>query len=136
VGAADGAPTNAVHCFLGTLEKALREEQPDYVVVVFEARVSMISTDEDLMQLVDVRVTLLDGIKDRRFGPAEVEERFGVPPAELLDLRSLVGEPSDNIPGVKGIGEERAAALISTWGSRDILIDHAEEVEAKRTRTA
>jgi len=199
--AADGTPTNAVHGFLGTLEKVLREEDPDHVVVVFDARgktfrhrlyseykagrdaqpedlsaqiplvrellaayavavlevpdfeaddviatlvarapegacVSIISTDKDLMQLVDARVTLLDGIKDRRFGPAEVEERFGVPPAQLLDLRSLVGDPSDNIPGVKGIGQKGAAALISTWGSLDNLIDHAEEVEPKRARTA
>ena len=199
--APDGTPTNAVHGFLGTLEKALREEQPDHLVVVFDARgktfrhrlfadykagrdaqpedlsaqiplvrelldayavavlevadfeaddviatlvarapeiarVSIISTDKDLMQLVDDRITLLDGIKDRRFGPAEVEERFGVPPAQLLDLRSLVGDPSDNIPGVKGIGQKGAAALISTWGSLDALIEHAEEVEPKRARTA
>ena len=62
------------------------------------------------MQLVDERVTLLDGIKDRRYGPAEVAERFGVPPERVLDLRALVGDPSDNIPGVKGIGEGRRQA--------------------------
>ena len=77
------------------------------------ARSSIVSTDRDLMQLVDERVQLLDGIRDRRYGPAEVEERFGVPPAQVLDLRALVGDTSDNIPGVKGIGEKGAAQLIA-----------------------
>ena len=199
--AADGTPTNAVYGFLGSLEKALREEQPDHLVVVFDARgktfrhrlypeykagrdaqpedlslqiplvrelldayavavleipdfeaddviatlvarapdaarISIVSTDKDLMQLVDERVTLFDGIKDRRFGPGEVEERFGVPPAQLLDLRSLVGDPSDNIPGVKGIGQKGAEALISKWGDLDTLLAHADEVEPKRARNA
>jgi len=70
-----------------------------------DAEVRIISTDKDLMQLVDEHVQLVDAVKDRRYGPAEVEERFGVPPDRLLDLRALVGDPSDNIPGVKGIGE-------------------------------
>ncbi|MGE4653212.1 MAG: DNA polymerase I [Myxococcota bacterium] len=199
--AADGTPTNAVYGFLGSLEKALREEQPEHLVVVFDARgktfrhrlypeykagrdaqpedlslqipllhelldayavsvleipdfeaddviatlvarapeaarISIVSTDKDLMQLVDERVTLFDGIKDRRFGPGEVEERFGVPPAQLLDLRALVGDPSDNIPGVKGIGQKGAQALISKWGDLDNLLAHAEEVEPKRARNA
>jgi DNA polymerase-1 len=82
-----------------------------------EARVSIVSTDKDLMQLVSQRVTLLDGVKDRRFGPAEVEERFGVPPERILDLRSLVGDPSDNIPGVKGIGEKGGRRVRRSWSA-------------------
>src|SRR5262249_5091361 len=62
------------------------------------ARIAIVSTDKDLMQLVSDRVTLLDGMRDRRFGPAEVQERFGVPPSQMLDLRALCGDPSDNIP--------------------------------------
>ena len=62
----------------------------------------IVSTDKDLMQLVGERVALLDTMKDRRIGPAEVEERFGVPPEQLLDVRALVGDSSDNIPGVQG----------------------------------
>ena len=77
-----------------------------------DVEVSIVSTDKDLMQLVSPRVELSDGMKDRRYGPAEVEERFGVPPEQMLDLRSLVGDPSDNIPGVKGIGEKGAAKLL------------------------
>ncbi|MFP8874071.1 MAG: DNA polymerase I [Myxococcota bacterium] len=101
-----------------------------------DVSVTIVSTDKDLMQLVSDRVVLADGMKDRRYGPAEVEERFGVPPERMLDLRSLVGDPSDNIPGVKGIGQKGAAKLIEEWGSLDHLLDHVEEVNPKRARTA
>ena len=99
-----------------------------------DVNVSIISTDKDLMQLCSERVELVDGIKSRRFGPAEVEEKFGVPPEQMLDLRSLVGDPSDNIPGVKGIGVKGAAKLISEWGSLENLLENAEQVKAKRAR--
>ncbi len=65
------------------------------------ARVFIVSTDKDLMQLVDENVMLLDGLKGRRYDSAAVEERFGVPPDKVLDVRALVGDPSDNIPGVR-----------------------------------
>ena len=97
---------------------------------------SIISTDKDLMQLVSDRVALVDHVKNRRFGPAEVEERFGVPPHKILDVRSLIGDPSDNIPGVKGIGEKGAAKLITEWGTLEELLDHADEVKAKKAREA
>ena len=93
------------------------------------ARISIASTDKDLMQLVSDRVTLLDGMKDRRYDPAGVEARFGVPPEHILDVRALVGDTSDNIPGVKGIGEKGAAQLITEWGSLENLLEHADEVE-------
>lgn len=98
--------------------------------------VSIVSTDKDLMQLVSDRVELLDTVKDRRIGPAEVEERFGVGPDKLLDLRALVGDSSDNIPGVKGIGEKGAAKLIAQWGTLEKLLDHVPDVKAKRAREA
>lgn len=101
-----------------------------------DATVTIISTDKDLMQLVNERVTLLDTMKDRRYDIAAVEERFGVPPEKLLDMRSLVGDPSDNIPGVKGIGEKGAANLINEWGDLETLLEHAGEVKAKRAREA
>ncbi|MCH2186107.1 DNA polymerase I, partial [Myxococcota bacterium] len=100
------------------------------------AAASIISTDKDLMQLVSDRVELVDHVKNRRFGPAEVEERFGVPPEKILDVRSLIGDPSDNIPGVKGIGEKGAAKLITEWGTLEELLDHADEVKAKKAREA
>jgi DNA polymerase-1 len=101
-----------------------------------DADVRIISTDKDLMQLVNERVQLVDSVKDLRYGPAEVEARFGVPPNRLLDLRALVGDPSDNIPGVKGIGEKGAAKLITEFGSLEALLDRAGEVSAKRAREA
>jgi DNA polymerase-1 len=101
-----------------------------------DCEVEIVSTDKDLMQLVGERVVLLDTMKDRRYGPAEVEERFGVPPERVLDLRALTGDPSDNIPGVRGIGEKGAAALLAEWGDLDNLLAHAGEVKAKRAREA
>lgn len=98
--------------------------------------ITILSTDKDLMQLVSDRVALLDTMKDRRYGPAEVEERFGVPVDRVLDLRALVGDASDNIPGVKGIGEKGAAQLLREFGSLDALLDRAGEVTAKRAREA
>lgn len=101
-----------------------------------DTQVSVVSTDRDLMQLVSERVQLLDGIRDRRYGPEEVEARFGVPPEQVLDVRALVGDKSDNIPGVKGIGEKGAAQLIQTYGDLENLIAHADEIKAKRAREA
>ena len=88
------------------------------------------------MQLVGERVVLLDGMKDRRYDAKEVEERFGVPPSQLLDLRALAGDPSDNIPGVTGIGPKGAAELIRRWGDLENLLAHAAEVPGKRAREA
>ena len=98
------------------------------------AEVCIVSTDKDLMQLVRPGVELLDGVKGRRIDSAAVEERFGVPPAQLLDMRALVGDPSDNIPGVKGIGEKGAAKLIQEFGSLDRLLAEADRVKPKRAR--
>ena len=100
------------------------------------ADVVIVSSDKDLMQLVTDRVVLLDTMKDRRIGPADVEKRFGVPPNRLLDVRALVGDPSDNIPGVKGIGEKGAAKLIAEFESLETLLERAGEVKAKRAREA
>lgn len=197
-----GVPTNAAYGFVNMVNKVLREEGPDHVVVVFDApggapfreqiypaykahrdaqpedlsaqqpavrelveayrlpvlevpgveaddviatlvrrlpegwRATILSTDKDLMQLVDDRVQLLDTMKDRRYGPAEVTQRFGVPPERVLDVRALVGDPSDNIPGVKGIGDKGAAKLIAEWGDLENLLAHADEIPQARTRHA
>jgi DNA polymerase-1 len=98
--------------------------------------VEIASSDRDLMQLAGPHIALLDAVKDLRYGPAEVEARFGVPPSKLLDLRALVGDSSDNIPGVKGIGEKGAAQLLAEFGSLDALLERAAEVKQKRAREA
>ena len=98
--------------------------------------IRIVSSDKDLMQLVSEEVHLIDGVKDRRYGPAEVEERFGVPPRQVLDLRAIVGDPSDNIPGVKGIGQKGAAKLIAEWETLENLLEHIDEITPKRAQTA
>jgi DNA polymerase-1 len=116
-------------------------EADDVIATLVETRpddvaVSILSTDKDLMQLVGNGVELIDPAKESRIGAAEVEARFGVPPDKMLDLRSLVGDPSDNIPGVKGIGEKGAAKLIVEYGSLEALLEQADDVKAKRAREA
>ena len=101
-----------------------------------DTEVVIVSTDKDLMQLVGPRVALLDTMKNRRIGAAEVEERFGVPPEKLLDVRALVGDTSDNIPGVKGIGEKGAAELVREWGDLEQILANAAHVKAKKAREA
>jgi len=101
-----------------------------------DVEISIISTDKDLMQLVSDRVRLVDSVKGRIYTPADVEARFGVPPEQMLDLRALVGDPSDNIPGVKGIGVKGAAKLIGQWGNLENLLENAADVSAKRAREA
>ncbi len=118
------------------------EEADDVIATLVRAatakglEVEIASTDRDMMQLVTDRVTVIDTMKDRRFGPEEVEARFGVPPESVLDFRSLVGDSSDNIPGVKGIGEKGAAKLIGEFGTLDELLQRIDEIPAKRAREA
>lgn len=84
--------------------------------------VVIVSSDKDLMQLVrddDERVVLWDSMRDKVYGPREVEEKWGVPPSRLHDLLALVGDTSDNIPGVPGVGPKTAADLLATYGSLD-----------------
>ena len=83
------------------------------------ARVTIVSGDKDLYQLLSPSVTMLDSIKNRRLGPAEVEEKMGVPPSQMADLLALMGDSSDNIPGCPGVGPKKAAALLLSYGSLD-----------------
>ena len=80
------------------------------------------SADKDLMQLVGDGVTQIDSLRQRTYSPAEVEEKFGVPPAHVADFLALVGDTSDNVPGLSGVGEKTAANLIKQYGSVEDLI--------------
>ncbi len=113
-------------------------EEADDVIATLARRalaagldVAIVSSDRDLYQIVSERVTIVDTARERRLGPKEVEERFGVPPARILDLRALVGDSSDNIPGVRGIGEKGAAELLRAWGTLDALLAHATDVKGR-----
>ena len=101
-----------------------------------EAGAVIVSSDKDLGQLVDERVTLFDFARDRKFGPTEVADKFGVRPDQLVDLLALAGDSVDNIPGVRGVGQKTAAALLQARGDLDALYADLEAVEALPLRGA
>src|SRR4029077_12037372 len=99
-------------------------------------KVTIVSSDKDLMQLVDGNVEMLDPIKNRRIGHAEVMEKFGVGPDKVIDVQALAGDSTDNVPGVPGIGVKTAAELINTYGDLDSLLDRAGEIKQPKRREA
>ena len=98
------------------------------------AKVVIVSGDKDLLQLVTPEVQMWDTMKDKVFGPAEVEEKFGVPPAQLVELMGLAGDSSDNIPGVPGVGPKTAQRLIKEFGSIDNLLSKLEKIPKEKER--
>ncbi|MCL2761385.1 MAG: DNA polymerase I [Desulfuromonadales bacterium] len=192
-----GFPVNALYGFTNMLLKVLRERNPDYVAVVFDAsritfrteiypeykanriampddlrqqiepikemvkafnipaiemqgfeaddiigtiakrnageemQIMVVTGDKDLMQIVTDNVRLLDTMKDKESGIAEVNERFGVGPDKVIDILGLAGDTSDNIPGVPGIGEKTAIKLIQDFGSLDQLLERTSEIKGK-----
>ena len=107
---------------LGTLATRLKDR----------VDITIVTGDKDMMQLVETdRVTLLDTMKDIRIGPAEVEAKWGVPPEHIVDILALMGDTSDNIPGVRGIGKKGAAQLIQEWGTVENLFEHIDEVKGR-----
>ncbi|GFO54762.1 DNA polymerase [Geomonas sp. Red276] len=107
---------------IGTIAKKCEAQGMDCVVV---------TGDKDLMQIVTEHVTLLDTMKDKRFGIPEVREKFGVDPDQVIDVLGLWGDTSDNIPGVPGVGEVTAKKLMLEFGSLDQLLARADEVKGK-----
>jgi DNA polymerase-1 len=101
------------------------------------AKVTIVSSDKDLMQLIhDGKVEMLDPVKNRRIGPAEVIEKFGVPPDKVIDVQALIGDSIDNVPGVPGIGVKTAAELIGAYGDLENLLAHAGEIKQPKRREA
>jgi DNA polymerase-1 len=100
------------------------------------ARCVVVTGDKDLMQLVGPRVTLWDTMRDRVIDSAAVEARLGVPPARVVDVMALMGDSVDNIPGVKGIGEKTAVALVREFGDLEGILAHLSEVEQMKLRGA
>jgi DNA polymerase-1 len=98
--------------------------------------VVIVGSDKDLYQLVSERVTLWDPIKGAEIGVAEVEAKFGVPPERVTDVQALAGDPTDNIPGVPGIGVKTAAQLIREYGSLDAVLTHAGRITQPKRRAA
>jgi len=99
------------------------------------ARTTIVSSDKDLMQLVeDGKVQLFDTMKNKRIGSAEVIERFGVPPSKVVEVQALAGDSTDNVPGVPGIGVKTAAELINTYGDLETLLKRAGEIKQPKRR--
>ena len=99
-------------------------------------KLTIVSSDKDLMQLVDSETFMLDTMKDRHIGINEVKEKFGVLPNKVIDVQSLAGDSVDNIPGVPGIGIKTAAELINQFGSLDKLLEKAETIKQPKRRQA
>src|SRR5262249_21885925 len=98
------------------------------------AKVTILSSDKDLMQLVGDRVTMRDPMTERLIGEAEVCEKFGVGPDKVIDVQALCGDSIDNVPGVPGIGVKTAAELINTYGNLDALLERAGEIKQPKRR--
>ncbi len=103
-------------------------------IITAGAKVTIISSDKDLMQLVSNKVRLYDPMKSKVIGEKEVLEKFGVKPNQVIDVQSLAGDSSDNIPGVPGIGIKTAAELINKYKTLDTLLKSASEIPQNKRR--
>src|SRR5262252_437606 len=100
------------------------------------ATVTIVASDKDLMQLVGDGVVMYDTMKDRRIGIPEVIEKFGVPPDKMIEVQALIGDSTDNVPGVPGIGVKTAAQLIGEYGDLETLLARAGEIKQEKRRQA
>jgi DNA polymerase-1 len=98
------------------------------------AKVRILSSDKDLMQLITDKIFLYDPMKDRPMGPEAVMEKFGVAPEQVIDVQSLAGDSTDNVPGAPGIGVKTAAELLGIYGNLETLLDRAEEIKQPKRR--
>ncbi len=112
---------------IGTLTQQAIERDLEVVIVTI---------DKDMLQLVNEQVVVLDTRDMTRFDPAEVERKWGVRPDQIVDVLSLVGDSSDNIPGAPGIGAKGARSLISEFGTLENLLAHRDDVPRKSYRAS
>jgi DNA polymerase-1 len=98
------------------------------------ATATIVSSDKDLMQLVNDCVVMFDTMKDKKIGRAEVIEKFGVPPEKVIEVQALIGDSTDNVPGVPGIGVKTAAQLIGEYGDLETLLTRASEIKQEKRR--
>ena len=195
-----GFPTNALYGFINMLQKVVKDEKPDYLVVTFDSKektfrhemyadykanreappedlakqfpyfeplvqafnihsvrvpgyeaddimgtlakkgaeeglqVVIVSGDKDMMQLIGPDIRMLDTMKNKWFDIEGVEEKFGVPPDQVIEVMGLMGDSSDHIPGVKGGGPKTATELIRKFGSIEELYERIDEVDKQKLR--
>ena len=103
-------------------------------VVAAGGDVTIVSSDKDLMQLIQPGIVMLDTMKNRTIGRDEVLEKFGVPPDKVVDVQALAGDSTDNVPGVPGIGVKTAAELINEYGDLETLLARAGEIKQPKRR--
>ena len=104
--------------------------------VAANGRATIISSDKDLMQLIRPGVDMMDPMKQKPIGPADVMEKFGVPPDKLIDAQALMGDSVDNVPGVPGIGPKGAAQLIAEYGDLEGILRAAPAMKPSKRRDA
>ena len=95
---------------------------------------TVISADKDLMQLMSDHVSLYDPMKKKMLTTQDVEKKFGVSPEKVVDVQSLMGDSTDNIPGATGIGPKTAAELIQKFGSLKNLLSHLDDIPQEKRR--
>jgi DNA polymerase-1 len=110
---------------IASYARAARERGQDVIIV---------SSDKDLMQLIRDGVSLSDPLKNKPIGPAEVFEKFGVPPEKVIDVQALAGDSTDNVPGAPGIGIKTAAQLIAEYGDLETLLAKAAGIKQPKKR--
>ena len=98
------------------------------------AKVTIVSSDKDFMQLYKKNVRLFDPMKNKFITSEDVVTKFGVGPEKVIDVQSLAGDSSDNVPGVPGIGVKTAAELINKYGTLEKLLDNLQEIKQNKRR--
>ncbi|MFQ5656537.1 MAG: 5'-3' exonuclease H3TH domain-containing protein [Candidatus Methylomirabilales bacterium] len=98
--------------------------------------VTVVSGDKDLLQLVGPSIEVYDPMRDKTYRVQEIQERYGVPPEALPELMSLTGDAVDNIPGVPGVGEKTASALLQEFGTVENLLESLDRVKRPKLREA
>lgn len=96
--------------------------------------VLIVSSDKDLMQLITDKISMYDAMKNRLIREAEVKEKFFVGPDKVLDMLALMGDSSDNIPGVRGIGPKTAAELIEQFGNLENIFANLDQIKQEKRR--
>jgi len=98
------------------------------------ADVTIVSSDKDLMQMIQPGIVMYDTMKNKVIGEEGVIEKFGVPPSKVIEVQALIGDTSDNVPGVPGIGVKTAALLINEFGDLETLLSRASEIKQNKRR--
>ncbi|MCD4829381.1 MAG: DNA polymerase I [Candidatus Cloacimonetes bacterium] len=134
------APIHEFFRLAGVPEFSMAGYEADDVLATLAERfkgdydVVIVTSDKDFAQLVDDRVTLYDPFKDRAMDADAVHEKYGLLPAQFIDYLALVGDVSDNIPGVRGIGPKGASALLGEFGSLEVIYQRLDDIASKNVR--